>query len=69
MARPLEADEQELVLATLAELSAHYRADPGAAADLVAVGASKPQASEPATLAAWTMLVNQLMNLDEVLCK
>jgi hypothetical protein len=69
LARPLEADEQELVLATLAELSAHYRADPGAAADLVAVGASKPQASEPATLAAWTMLVNQLMNLDEVLCK
>ncbi len=69
LARPLEADEQELVLATLAELSAHYRTDPVAAGELVAVGASKPQASEPATLAAWTMLVNQLMNLDEVLCK
>jgi hypothetical protein len=69
LARPLEPDEQELVLASLADLAAHYRADPVAAGQLVAVGASKPQATEPTTLAAWTMVVNELMNLDEVLCK
>jgi hypothetical protein len=34
------------------------------------VGEMKTDASlEPATLAAWTMLANSLMNLDEVLNK
>jgi hypothetical protein len=34
------------------------------------VGESKPDATlEPATLAAWTMMVNELLNLDEVLNK
>ena len=36
----------------------------------ISVGDSRPDASlDPGTLAAWTMLVNELMNLDEVLNK
>jgi hypothetical protein len=33
------------------------------------VGESQPRAADPATLAAWTMLANEVMNLDEFLCK
>ena len=69
LARPLAADEQALVLTTLADLAAAYRGDPAAASQLVAVGESKPVSVDAPTLAAWTMLVNELMNLDEVLCK
>jgi hypothetical protein len=37
---------------------------------LIAFGESKPDAKLDASeLAAWTMLANQLMNLDEVLNK
>jgi hypothetical protein len=69
LARPLAADEQALVLTTLADLATAYRGDPAAASQLVAVGESKPVSADVPTLAAWTMLVNELMNLDEVLCK
>ena len=69
LARPLETDERELALATLAELAGHYAAAPADAAQLVAVGESKPRSADVPTLAAWTMLVNELMNLDEFLCK
>ena len=43
---------------------------PKDAAELIAVGESKadPTLDAP-TLAAWTMLANELMNLDEVLNK
>jgi hypothetical protein len=69
LARPLEPDEHEIVGGSLAALSAHYAAHPGDAKKLVTVGASKPRASDIPKLAAWTMLVNELLNLDEVLCK
>ena len=69
LARPLETDERELALATLAELAGHYAAAPADAAQLVAVGESNPRSADVPTLAAWTMLVNELMNLDEFLCK
>jgi hypothetical protein len=69
LGRPLEPDEQEIVGGSLAALSAHYAAHPGDAGKLVTVGESKPRASDIPKLAAWTMLVNELSNLDEVLCK
>ena len=69
LARPLEADEREVVGASLARLAEHYAAHPDDAAKLVAVGASQARAADLPRLAAWTMLVNQLSNLDEVLCK
>ena len=43
---------------------------PADAKQLIAVGESKPDpALDVSTLAAWTMLANELMNLDEVLNK
>jgi len=69
LARPLQSDEHAIAAASLADLSAYYSLHPGDAADLVAVGESPPRAADLPQLAAWTMLVNQLMNLDEVLCK
>jgi hypothetical protein len=51
-------------------LLAHYQAAPDEAEKLIAVGESKSDASlDKPTLAAYTMVANQLMNLDEVLNK
>jgi len=69
LARSLEADERAILADSLADLEAHYSSHPEDAALLVAVGESKPRVSDTPQLAAWTMLVNELMNLDEVLCK
>ncbi len=69
LARPLESDERQIVAASLADLAAHYAAHPDDARLLLTVGESKHRAADGSRLAAWTMLVNQLMNLDEVLCK
>ncbi|MDA1038874.1 MAG: DUF1553 domain-containing protein [Planctomycetota bacterium] len=69
VARSLTPDEKTIVKKSLADLTAFYKNHPDDANRLIAVGASKPGAHDPATLATWTMLTNQLMNLDEVLCK
>jgi hypothetical protein len=69
LVRPLESDERQIVATSLAALTAHYAAHPDDAASLVAVGDSRPRSADLPRLAAWTMLVNQLSNLDEVLCK
>ena len=70
LARPFRDEEARVVEGSLAELSAYYREHPKDAAELIAVGDSKadPELDVPA-LAAWTMLANELMNLDEVLNK
>jgi hypothetical protein len=70
LARPLRAEEAKVVAETLGELLAHYKGHVEEAKKLIAVGESKADAAlDPATLAAWTMVANQLMNLDEVLNK
>ncbi len=59
-----------MIQASHAELLTYYQEHPDDAKKLIAVGESKADASiDPATLAAWTMLANELMNLDEVLNK
>jgi hypothetical protein len=68
--RELRPPEQEIVLRSLADLCAAYAKSPESAQALLAVGEHKSDSALPhVDLAAWTMLVNQLMNLDEVLCK
>ena len=58
------------IKASLADLSAHYKAHPDDAKKLILVGDAKADAAvDASTLAAWTMLANELMNLDEVLNK
>jgi hypothetical protein len=70
LARPFRAEELPIVKSSLAELSAYYTANAEDAKQLIAVGESKADpALDPAQLATWTMLVNELMNLDEVLNK
>ncbi|MEQ1830700.1 MAG: DUF1553 domain-containing protein, partial [Pirellula sp.] len=70
IARPFRADELGIVSASFDELQAFYLQHPDLAEKLLSEGASKSDASlNPSELAAWTMLVNELMNLDEVLTK
>jgi hypothetical protein len=69
LARPLAAEETAIVKRSLADLTEWYKAHPADAGQVIVVGASKPAATDAPTLAAWTMLANELMNLDEFLCK
>jgi hypothetical protein len=70
LARPFRPEEQAIVQASLARLSASYVSQPEEAARLISVGESNADPSfDPPTLAAWTMLANELMNLDEFLNK
>jgi hypothetical protein len=70
LARPLTVKEKKIITANAGNLLAHYQAEPKEAEQLLAVGESKPDAKLDApTLAAYTMVANELMNLDEVLNK
>jgi hypothetical protein len=70
VARKFRPEESKVVQASLNDLTAFYKAHPDDAKALVSVGESKadPTVDDP-TLAAWTMLTNEMMNLDEVLNK
>jgi hypothetical protein len=70
LARPWRTEEAQAVQTSLTELFAWYQSHAEEGKQLIATGESKPDAAlDPATLAAWTMLANELMNLDEVLNK
>jgi hypothetical protein len=70
LARPFKNQERELVEKSLSELMGHYLEHAEEAKKLITVGESKPDSKLDAQrLAAWTMLCNQLMNLDEVVNK
>lgn len=70
LCRPLTAKEKPIVEASLADLRKHYTANAVDAEALLKVGESPVDAklAKP-ELAAWTMLTNQIFNLDEVLNK
>jgi hypothetical protein len=70
LSRPFRSEELTVVSQSLDNLLSYYREHPQDAQELLRVGeAPLDQAIDPSTLAAWTMLCNQLMNLDEVLNK
>jgi hypothetical protein len=69
LARALAPEERTIVKKSLAELTDWYKSHAAEAGLLVAVGDSKPRATDVSQLAAWTMVTNELMNLDEALCK
>jgi hypothetical protein len=55
---------------SLAKMQQHYTADPKAARELIAVGEKPRNPAIPAPeLAAWTMVVSEMLNLDETLNK
>jgi hypothetical protein len=67
-ARVPDSMEMEVLRGTLQENLKRYQADPQAAEQLIRVGESRPDASlRPQELAAWTMVSNLLLNLDEVI--
>ncbi len=70
LARPLRVGENRVIRDSLDGLLAYYQGHVEDAKKVIAVGDSKADASlDVATLAAWTMLANELLNLDEVLNK
>ena len=70
LGRLLKPVERSVLVASLGDLRAHYTAHPDEAAALIQVGETQPDAALPvAELAAWTLVCNQVMNLDEVLNK
>jgi hypothetical protein len=70
LARPFSDAEKKVIRASLADLSAHYAANPQAAKELIAFGQAKADPKiDAVALASWTMVVNELMNLDEFLNK
>jgi hypothetical protein len=70
LTRPLCCEEGSIVAASLDDLLAYYQDHPEDARQLIAVGDSKPDpALDASPLAAWTMLANEMFNLDEVLNK
>ena len=61
---------RSILQASLAQLRAHYAKQVADAEALLKVGDTPPDPALPKPeLAAWTMLCNQLLNLDEVLNK
>jgi Protein of unknown function (DUF1553)/Protein of unknown function (DUF1549)/Concanavalin A-like lectin/glucanases superfamily/Planctomycete cytochrome C len=70
LARAFRPEELAVVRASLGKLNAYYQSNPDEAVRLIAIGESKADpALDPAMLATWTMLANELMNLDEFLNK
>jgi hypothetical protein len=70
LARRPDADELRIVSAALARQRAIFRADPGAAKKAIECGESRPRRVAPdAETAAWTMVANLILNLDETVCR
>lgn len=69
-ARAPQPDELEALVKTYAAQLADYQLDQPAAQALLAVGESKRnEALDPVDLAAWTMVANLIINLDESITK
>ncbi len=70
LARPLSERERSILVHSQIDLLEYYRANAEDAQALIAVGQAPSDPTIPAAeLAAWTMVCNQVMNLDETLCK
>ena len=70
LTRPLQSKERKIIERSLKDLLAYYKKTPKDATALITIGESKPDEKlEKPTLAAYTMVANEMMNLDEVLNK
>lgn len=70
LCRDFKPQELAIVEASYADLLKHYQVSAEDAKQLITVGESKADPKlNAAQLAAWTMVCNQVMNLDEVLNK
>jgi hypothetical protein len=70
LARPPAQEELAVLLRIAQEQIAVYRGDQAAAAQLLGVGeAARNQGLDSAELAAWTIIANVILNLDETITK
>ena len=70
LARPMSNDELDVVKLTLKQAKDKFTNSPEDATKLITVGESKPDESLAAPeLAAWTVVANQILNMDETLNK
>lgn len=70
LARKPGAEEVGLVAAALEKQRAIFSADPAAAKKVVHAGESKPRGIDSdVDTAAWTMIANLVLNLDETVCR
>jgi len=70
LGRSLADDEQAVLVAAVSDLRNYYNSSPQDAEALINVGETRPNGrTDPVSLATWTMVCNQIMNLDEALCK
>ncbi|WP_395747088.1 DUF1553 domain-containing protein [Prosthecobacter sp.] len=70
LCRAAEADELELLRSLLSRQRTRFASEPEAAAKLLAVGASPlGRTLAPAELAAWTVTLHTLFNLDETITR
>jgi hypothetical protein len=70
LCRPLTTEEASIIASSQKDLLAHYQNSAEDSKALLEVGDSEPDKTlDAAVLASWTMVSNQIMNLDEVLNK
>ena len=70
LSRPFDERERKIARGSYEDFFAFYSSHNAEAEKLLRTGASKPDESLPTPeLAAWTMLANQVLNLDEALNK
>jgi len=69
-ARPPTTRETRVLKELLSSQLQRYRRDPGAAIELIRVGASPPDPKlSPRILAAWTVVASSILNLDETITR
>ena len=70
LGRNMTKREQEILLIDKNDYLKYYKSNSEDAKKFISVGESKPDEKlDPATLATWTMIANQVLNLDEGLNK
>jgi hypothetical protein len=70
LSRKMEADEINIIKMTLTKMQQKFKASPESAKKLISVGETKaPEELEPSELASWSIIANQILNMDETLNK
>ena len=70
VSRPANSREIDVLTTTLQEQAAQFRADPERAKQFLGFGESKRDESiDPAEHAAWTVITQLILNLDETLTR
>lgn len=70
IARPMDAEEHKIISGVLADSMKAFTATPANATQLIKVGESPADATlDPTELAAWSLVANQIFNMDENLNK